>query len=217
MKNIWTQVAIDVDDIDQAKDIAHTISQCGSEWIEVGTPLLFKYGYSAISILRDAIPDNIKLVADYKYGFAYHFIKQVSENGASFITVNDGYDDDLVARNLESAYRHNIDIIFSLLEINPQNLIERATRLQQLGAQYLMVRRFRYYRGIKYNCIRDLRSKVGIQIGVTDDELDSALQCANDGADWLIFGKIAKNNNKMHIANWIDNIHLFRDVDIKGK
>ena len=38
----WIQAAIDVEDYDTAKRIAWMALDAGAEWLEVGTPLLYK-------------------------------------------------------------------------------------------------------------------------------------------------------------------------------
>ena len=63
---VWVQAALDMEDIELAKRVAFLALDNGAEWLEVGTPLLYRYGFSAIGIIRQAVGQNAVLVADYK-------------------------------------------------------------------------------------------------------------------------------------------------------
>ena len=63
------------------------------------------------------------------------------------------------------------------------------------------------YEGKKYNTLEDMRKAVNVMIGVSDDDLSSALASVREGADWITFGTVLKQNDPEICRKWIDSIH----------
>ncbi len=120
----WIQAAIDVEDMDVAKRIAWMVLDSGVEWLEIGTPLLYKFGYSAISEIRKAVGKGPILVADFKCPYAGLVAENASKHGANFVLLSAGYNDSLICHGLDECEKWNIKPIFDL-HINPHDVKKR--------------------------------------------------------------------------------------------
>lgn len=206
MSRPWIQAAVDVEEMEKALEITRMASEAGAEWIEAGTPLLFRYGYDAVSKIKEAAGDA-KVVADYKFPYPHFVVPRAAAAGADFLTVEDCYSDEMVSMAVSLGEKYNIGIIMTLLSNHPADIPERALRLQELGAKYIFIRRKVSYKGVTYSCMRDLSKIVNVKIGVTDDNLESVLEAVDEGADWIIFGTALKDANPEVCRHWIDSIH----------
>jgi 3-hexulose-6-phosphate synthase/6-phospho-3-hexuloisomerase len=49
----WTQAAIDTFDLESALPIARMAMECGVDWLEVGSPLIYAEGFDASGALKE--------------------------------------------------------------------------------------------------------------------------------------------------------------------
>lgn len=206
----WVQAAVDVEDIDLAKKIAVMARDAGAEWIEVGTPLLFKYGYPAIREIRNAVGPNVKLVADYKFFIARICAQHAKDHGADYLVIDVGYNDDLVRDAVKVSKETGIQLIMHM-NVRPDDMQERAQQLEALGAEYLFIHHYADYSigGEKkvVDCIRAIAEHVHIHVGVTSDDMEEAMDAIDGGASWMIFGVALKQADETECHRWIDAIH----------
>ena len=59
------QVSLDLTDIKEAMEMAHTAMRAGVDWLEAGTPFILAEGLHGVRALRSEFP-NIPVVADLK-------------------------------------------------------------------------------------------------------------------------------------------------------
>ena len=59
------QVSLDLTDIDEAMEMAHTAMRAGVDWLEAGTPFILAEGLHGVKALRKEFPDT-PIVADLK-------------------------------------------------------------------------------------------------------------------------------------------------------
>jgi 3-hexulose-6-phosphate synthase/6-phospho-3-hexuloisomerase len=59
------QVSLDLIDIKDAMEMAHTAMRAGVDWLEAGTPFILAEGLHGVRALRSEFP-NIPVVADLK-------------------------------------------------------------------------------------------------------------------------------------------------------
>ena len=59
------QVSLDLTNIKEALEMAHTAVEAGVDWIEAGTPLILAEGLHGVKALRKEFP-NHPIVADLK-------------------------------------------------------------------------------------------------------------------------------------------------------
>ena len=207
MKKPWIQAAVDVDELELGKEIAEMAVSNGAEWIETGTPLLYRYGYEAICQLKNIVGNRAKVIADYKYFHGPTMIPRAAEAGADLILMEDIYQDHFVEEALELAGKYHIRLVYSMLSKKPSDYVERGLRLVSLGVQYLFMWRTVAYEGKTYETFKDMRSAADVFIGVSDDNLESAVAAAREGADWITFGTVLKANDPASCRQWIDAIH----------
>lgn len=209
---VWVQAAIDVEDMDVAKRIAWMALDNGAEWLEVGTPLLYKFGYSAIAEIRKAVGKNAVLVADYKCPFAGFAAENAAQSGADFILVSAGYNDDLMKWNLEACRKTGITPIFDL-HINPHDVVKRTQQLAEMGVKYLFSH---HYANLKeddglvkrYDTLQQmLEAGTDIKIGITSDDFEESKHASQNGASWMVFGYVLRDPNPISCRRWINMIH----------
>jgi len=59
------QVSLDLTDIKEAMEMAHTAMRAGVDWLEAGTPFILAEGLHGVRALRQEFP-NTPVVADLK-------------------------------------------------------------------------------------------------------------------------------------------------------
>lgn len=210
MKKPWIQAAVDVDELGLGKKIAEMAVSNGAEWIEVGTPLLFRYGFESIRQLKDVVGDRAQIIADYKYFHGPAMIPGAAEAGADLILMEDIYQDYLVEEALNLAEKYQARLVYSLLSKKPSDYVERGLQLVSLGVRYLFMWRTVNYQGKIYETLKNMRSATDAFIGVSDDDLNSAVSAVQEGADWITFGTVLKKNDPVTCREWISRIHNAR-------
>lgn len=212
MDRAWVQAAIDVEDMDVAKRIAWMALDSGAEWLEVGTPLLYKFGYQAIADIRKAVGKNVVLVADYKCPFAGLVAENAAKAGADYVMLQAAYNDDLIIHGLEEGRKWGIKPIFDL-HINPRDVTERTKQLVNLGVEYLFTHHYAIQHDAdgaerKYDTLVQIQQAgTKAKIGVTSDNWEEAQDAVSKGVDWMIFGYVLRNPNPASCKKWIDMIH----------
>lgn len=212
MKKPWIQAAIDVEDIELAKKIAFMALDHGAEWLEVGTPLLYTYGHSAIGMLRKAVGKDVTLVADYKCPYAALCVPQAAEQGTNCVMLTVGYQDSVIDRNIQICREAGITPIFELT-VRPDDIASTAEKLVQNGAEYLFSRHFTSLYG-KTGVLEKidqlpmlLPEKRNYILGITSDDLEEAQDAVRKGADWITFGFVLRKPDPEVCKFWINMIH----------
>ncbi len=214
-KNAWVQAAIDVEDMDVAKRIAWMALDAGAEWLEVGTPLLYKFGYQAIADIRKAVGEKAILVADYKFPYAKLIAEKAVNAGADYVLLQAAYDDDLVLSGIAECNKVGIKPIFDL-HINARDVTERTKQLEKLGVEYVFSHHYAKQRDANgniqfYDTLKQIKeANTNIKIGITSDDWDEARDAVSKGADWMIFGYALRNPDPARCKKWIDMIHSSR-------
>ena len=207
----WVQAALDVEDIDFAKRIALTVLDQGAEWLEVGTPLLYRYGYSAISEIRKTVGADVVLIADYKSIVSRLCATQAAQAGADYVLLSTGYIDFIRRDNIEFPRANGIEPIF-YLSVRPDDVVAEAKRLESLGAKYLFTPRYSEMADDagkirRFDNLKLLKESTECHVGITSDDFDEALDSAREGADWITFGRILRCQDSVASKKWIDAIH----------
>ena len=212
MKRPWVQAAIDVDDIDLAKRIAFMAMDNGAEWLEVGTPLLYQYGYEAIGMLRKAVGKDQILVADYKSPFAILCVPHAAEQGIDYVMLSAGYNDFALDHSIATCKKYGVQPIFDMA-VKPCDMRQEIEKLVRHGAEYIFTRHYAAVLDGSDQLIKtDLFPSISegnkqYTLGITSDNLEEAVDAARKGADWITFGWILRNPDPKVCREWIDTIH----------
>ncbi len=208
----WVQAAIDVEDMELAKRIAFMALDAGAEWLEVGTPLLYQYGHSAIGMLRRAVGKNAVLVADYKSPYAVLCAPQAAREGADMVMLTAGYSDLALSHSVELCKKCGVEPVFDL-SVRPEDMAPLTERLAALGAHYIFSCRYSSVglKGKRVDHLPLLLPHLGdMKLGITSDDLQEATDTAQAGADWITFGWVLRTPDSATCQTWIDAIHQAR-------
>lgn len=206
----WIQAAIDVEDIELAKRIAFMALDAGAEWLEVGTPLLYQYGHSAIGMLRKAVGKNVVLVADYKSPFAALCASQAAREGANYVMLTCGYSDWATEHSISFCKETGVEPIFDLA-VHPNDMHEHVEKMVQMGAKYIFTRHYSLLKGEsgekKIDNVKNIcATSSDFSLGITSDDLDEAQSAVRGGADWITFGWVLRNPRPEVCTHWIETI-----------
>lgn len=208
----WVQAAIDVRDMDLARRIASMAVECGAEWVEVGTSLLYKFGYDAIAQVRAEIGPDVPIVADYKNPFIRNYTAEIAQAGANYVMYEGCYfSDESTVKNLKACEDAGLGAILTLLSYHVDDVLPRARKLEELGVKDIFIHRTLTRDGQEMDYLGALAGKTGLRICVTDDDFESALKAVDGGADWICFGKALFDADPVVCKRWIDAIHNRRD------
>jgi 3-hexulose-6-phosphate synthase / 6-phospho-3-hexuloisomerase len=135
MKKAVLQVALDILELKRALQIAQESLEGGSDWIEIGTPLIKSEGMQAIRSMRDRFPDTI-LVADMKIADTGTLeVEMAAKAGANIVCVLADADDSVIAEAVRASRLYGIRIMADL--INAKDPVSRASELEALGIDIL--------------------------------------------------------------------------------
>jgi len=135
------QVALDIVNLNRALEIARKVIEGGADIIEVGTPLIKRYGTLPIKAIEAEFPD-VKILADSKTIDAGAIEASIMfEAGADMMTVLGLADNVTIAYALDVAEEFGCEIVIDL--INVREVVERALELYDFG-----LRNFCFHIGI---------------------------------------------------------------------
>ena len=81
------QVSLDLTDIDEAMEMAHTAMRAGVDWLEAGTPFILAEGLHGVKALRKEFPTT-PIVADLKtMDGGYLEAEMMAKAGATHVVV----------------------------------------------------------------------------------------------------------------------------------
>ena len=207
----WIQAAIDVEDIDLAKKIAFMALDNGAEWLEIGTPLIYKYGHSAIGQIRRAVGKDVVLVADYKTPFAVLCAEQAAKQGVNYLMLYTTYYDFLISNSIELCRNLGIEPIFDIA-VKREDIPLCVEKLVSRGARYV----FSHHYTIDGDSLSSISkrdnmslfpfSKKDYYLGITSDDLEEAKDAVRSGADWITFGYVLRKPDSAICRKWINEI-----------
>jgi 3-hexulose-6-phosphate synthase / 6-phospho-3-hexuloisomerase len=135
MKKAVLQVALDILELKRAMQIARESLDGGSDWIEIGTPLIKSEGMQAIRSMRDRFPDTI-LVADMKIADTGTLeVEMAAKAGANIVCVLADADNSVIAEAVRASRLYGIRIMADL--INVKDPVSRAGELEAMGIDIL--------------------------------------------------------------------------------
>ena len=216
MKNkVWVQAAADVKSVQDLKEITAMSVRNGAEWIEIGHDAMMLYGVDIIRQIRAALGPDVKILADLRSEMAGAVAGEAAAAGADYITVEAAYIDPLIRLAIRECEKYGIIPVF-VLNVRCDEYVSRAAQIASWGGKYFFTHRFA--KGVidgqetKINVVADMKAAVGegCFVGVTSDDYDEMLSAIDEGADWIIFGRVLKDKDEEICRKWIDAIHTRR-------
>lgn len=189
------QVAIDVLDLDKAIEIAEISFISGADIIEVGTPLIKKYGIVSIKEIKARLP-RTKIYADMKIiDAAEQELKIAYEAGADIVSVLASSHDYTIFNAISFGKRFGLEICVDLIGI--KNVVGRTMEISYMNPDYICYHiPIDFQQNISTNLpnvlkvIKELSRTIPIPIAVAGGiDLTTAPLLANSGASIIIIGR----------------------------
>lgn len=185
------QVAIDVQTIDEALQIAEAAASAGVDWLEAGTPLITFAGTKAIGALAGSFPE-LPVLADYKtMDGAGRYVAEAAHQGAKLATVCAVASDATVRAAVSAGKKHGVAIVADLYAA--QDAGQRAAELEALGVDSVYVHWGADQRAEDpaRDPLRDLPAvldAVRLPVGVGTFSVEDGARGARLGASILVIG-----------------------------
>ena len=216
----WTQAAIDMFDLESALPIARMAVECGVDWLEVGTPLIYGEGFAAIRALKE-IAGARSVVVDYKARDNCHMLfSEARKNGGDFATVSASGNDFGVIEALRARADCGIGVLADLYGLDTHEIAPRAMELAAMGVDGICIHfgndqaaydRLRQ----QYDGMREAkRAAPAVPVSCSADTLLNAIGACKQGADWVYFGadlvSSAGPEKYGPLRNYVETVHAFR-------
>jgi 3-hexulose-6-phosphate synthase/6-phospho-3-hexuloisomerase len=190
MKKAVLQVALDILELKRALQIAQESLDGGSDWIEIGTPLIKSEGMQAVRSMRDRFPNTI-LVADMKIADTGTLeVEMAAKAGANVVCVLADADNSVIEEAVRASRLYGIRIMADL--INVKDPVSRAGELEALGIDILCA-----HVGIdqqmmgksSFDLLESLSDQVHIPLAIAGGiDAAGAGDAVRSGADIIIVG-----------------------------
>ena len=136
-QRVFTQVSLDLRDLDEALAMAEGAVRAGIDWLEAGTPLILAEGLRAVRGLRERFPDH-PIVADLKtMDGAGLEAEMMLEAGARFVVVMSQAHWASVREMVRTARDWGGEVMADVL--NAPDKADAARRMEDLGADWIIV------------------------------------------------------------------------------
>ena len=180
-----TQLQLALDDITR-EEVFPLLDQVGPfvDIVEVGTPLLMRYGVSVITEIKQRYPD-MKVLSDAKIMDAAYYEAALSfDAGADYVTFLALTDDGSAAQCVRAARDRGGLVVADMICV--PGLVQRARRLAELGADIIAVHTGVDQQALGRTPLDDLRtlaaSGTGVPLAVAGGITRST------AADYLVLG-----------------------------
>jgi 3-keto-L-gulonate-6-phosphate decarboxylase len=207
--------------IEKAKEAAGMAAKFGSDWVGVGTPLMYSCGLiNVIPAVRE-ITGDIPVVADIKVhdggGF---FPVKAKEYGADYCTVSTRMNYSCCREAVRVYHECGIKIIGDLCTVPESEVPHYVAELQNIGVQTVCIHytedEAKYYSMFRraWDGVSAAKGVARIPVGCVVRSFDEIRHALDDGADWIaISGGIVDNGSEDGYAGLkkaIDMVHDYR-------
>ena len=140
-KRPWIQAAIDKFTLEEAIPCAQMAVDCGVDWVEVGTPLIYGEGLESIRELKKIAGDKASIMVDFKIRTnVYDIFLKAKEAGCDVATIScAGGNDPAIIEGLRARQDCGIKIIADLCGSELQDLPKRTEDLCGLGVDAVIL------------------------------------------------------------------------------
>ena len=230
------QVSLDLTDIKEAMEMAHTAVRAGVDWLEAGTPLILAEGLHGVKALRAEFP-NHPIVADLKtMDGGYLEAEMMAKAGATHVVVMARAHEETIKCVVKAGRDFGIGVMGD--NLGYETMVDGAKRLEDLGCGYV-IHHIGYdeRRGIAAmgkrppNPLDELREVVAaVQVpvqAVGGLTLEQAISTPRYGAPLVVIGaplvidgerfSQASNDPFAILRKICEEVHAFGDVAIGPK
>ncbi len=196
------QVALDIENLNRAVQIAKESVKGGADWIEAGTPLIKSEGMNTIRVLRRIFPKKV-IVADMKTADVGRFeTEMAAKSGADVICVLGTADDDTIKESVKAGKQYGVKIMVDLLGVNDR--VKRAKEVEKIGVDYVCIHTSidEQMRGkISFTDLKNVSKNVNIPVAVAGGiNSENVLPALKSGADIIIVGGAITKEENVTIA-----------------
>jgi len=200
------QVALDMENLKRAVQIANEAVKGGADWVEAGTPLIKSEGMNAVRELRRTFPKKV-IVADMKTVDVGRFeTEMAAKSGADVICVLGTADDGTIKESVKAGRQYGIKIMVDLFGVSDK--MKRAKEVEKIGVDYVCVHTSidEQMRGkIVFDDVKNISKAASIPVAVAGGiNSENVLSALKSGADIVIVGgAITKEKNVTNAARRI--------------
>ncbi|MBA3044541.1 DUF561 domain-containing protein, partial [archaeon] len=200
------QVALDIENLKRAVQIANEAVKGGADWVEAGTPLIKSEGMNAVRELRRVFPKHV-IVADMKTVDVGRFeTEMAAKSGADVVCVLGVSDDGTIKESVKAGRQYGTKIMVDLLGVNDK--VKRAKEVELMGVDYICIHTSidEQMRGkILFTDLKNVSKNVNIPVAVAGGiNSENVLSALNSGASIVIVGgAITKEKNVTNAARRI--------------
>ena len=192
------QVALDMENLKRAVQIANEAVKGGADWVEAGTPLIKSEGMNAVRELRRVFPKHV-IVADMKTVDVGRFeVEMAAKSGADVVCILGVSDDDTIKEAVKAGRQYAAKIMVDLFGVDDKT--KRAKEVELIGVDYICIHTSidEQMRGkIVFDDLKNVSNSVNIPVAAAGGiNSENVLPALKSGADIIIVGgSITKEKN----------------------
>lgn len=230
------QVSLDLTDIDEAMEMAHTAMRAGVDWLEAGTPFIIAEGMHGVRALRAEFP-HVPIVADLKtMDGGYLEAQMMAQAGATHVVVMARSHPETIKCVVQAGKDFGVAVMGD--NLGCPDMVQGARELEELGCDMVIHHiGFDERRGIAANGLpmpnpldqlREVVDAVRVPVqAVGGLTLEQAIQTPAFGAPLVVIGaplaidadsfSRGAGNVEDVLRKICQAVHGFGDVPVKGE
>ena len=229
------QVSLDLTNIKEALEMAHTAVEAGVDWIEAGTPLILAEGLHGVRTLRKEFP-NYPIVADLKtMDGGYLEAEMMAKAGATHVVVMGRAHPETIKVVVQAGKDYGVKVMGD--NLGCPDMVQGARELEELGCD-MVIHHIGYdeRRGISaaggkwpspLDQLKEVVDAVSVPVqAVGGLSLEQAIACPSYGAPLVVIGaplaidadSFSKGKDVASVLKEIcEKVHAYGDVPVKGE
>ena len=229
------QVSLDLTNIKEALEMAHTAVEAGVDWIEAGTPLILAEGLHGVRTLRKEFP-NYPIVADLKtMDGGYLEAEMMAKAGATHVVVMGRAHPETIKVVVQAGKDYGVKVMGD--NLGCPDMVQGARELEELGCD-MVIHHIGYdeRRGIAaaggkwpspLDQLKEIVDAVSVPVqAVGGLSLEQAIACPSYGAPLVVIGaplaidadSFSKGKDVASVLKEIcEKVHAYGDVPVKGE